>query len=83
MSKELPTDPILRRMELQNREFVAMNELSDAWQTLRQVAVVDDDYPYFRSQYEVALRKFLNAVRENRPDDVTLGFAEKKRDGDD
>lgn len=72
---ELPTDPTDRRMELQSREFNAMNELSKAWRTLQKVAIVDDDYPYYRSQYEVSLRTFLKAVRENRSGDVTLGFA--------
>ena len=62
------------RMELQSLEFKAVNELAETWRVLRQVAVVDDDYPYWRSRYEVALRNFCKAVRENRRGDQTLGF---------
>lgn len=71
-----PSAPAKDRMELQSLEFNAVNELAEAWRVLQQVAIVDDDYPYYRSRYEVALRNFCEAVRENRPGDQTFGFKE-------
>lgn len=58
------------RMMRQNAEFVAMQGLYDAWQRLRMVAVVDDDYPTVRSDYETALGAFLTATEVNRKNRV-------------
>jgi hypothetical protein len=53
------------KLELQNAEFDALTRLAEQWQTLRNVAVVEDDYPYFRHKYESALKTFIDAIRKN------------------
>lgn len=54
------------RLDRQNAEFDALTALSEAWSILRQVAVVDDDYPHYRARYERALKTFLKAIIVNR-----------------
>ena len=53
------------RIDLQNDEFDALTVLSEQWRRLSLTAVVDDDYPAVRYEYEWALRKFLMACEEN------------------
>lgn len=52
-------------IERQNREFDALTALAHKWASLRQVAVVDDDYPEVRHYYESALQTFLDACEAN------------------
>lgn len=52
-------------IDKQNAEFDALTELSKRWSELRNVAVVDDDYPEARHRYEGALRDFIRAIGEN------------------
>ena len=53
------------RLYLQNNEFDALTVLAEQWRLLRQVAVVDDDYPAYRHRYEGALKTFIDAARAN------------------
>lgn len=53
------------RMALQSAEFDAMEKLADAWRSLTMTAIVDDDYPRVRHQYEGALTAFLTACKAN------------------
>jgi hypothetical protein len=55
----------MSRIELQSKEFDALTVLAEKWSTLRNVAVVDDDYPEYRHYYESALRAFMEALAEN------------------
>lgn len=59
MSKEMD------RIDLQNAEFDALSVLAEEWRKLRQVAVVDDDYPEARHYYESALKAFIEAADAN------------------
>lgn len=52
-------------MDLQNAEFDALTKLTERWRVLREVAVVDDDYPQERRRYEAALEDFIRALRAN------------------
>lgn len=63
------------RIALQNAEFDALTKLAERWASLRQVAVVDDDYPEYRHYYESAMQTFLEAVSANRPDRVRAAAA--------
>jgi hypothetical protein len=53
------------RIGLQNAEFDALEVLIKSYQRLREVAVVEDDYPEYRHYYERAIRMFIHALREN------------------
>jgi len=52
-------------IELQNKEFDALTALAKQWSTLKQVPVVDDDYPKYRHRYEGAVKDFIIAIRAN------------------
>jgi hypothetical protein len=54
-----------RRMELQNREFDALTALADEWAKLRNIAVVDDDYPRARRIYETKMQDLIDATDAN------------------
>jgi hypothetical protein len=56
----------IKRLELQNKEFDALTDLAKEWETLKRIAVVDDDYPYYRQKYEWALKTFIEACNANR-----------------
>ena len=58
-------DETMDRIKLQNAEFDALTELSKRWDTLQQIAVVDDDYPEYRHRYEGAMRTFIAAIAAN------------------
>jgi hypothetical protein len=58
-------DEMTARIDRQNKEFTALNQLVKSWETLKQIAVVDDDYPRFRHYYERDLDLFLKACKEN------------------
>jgi hypothetical protein len=49
----------------QNVEFDAMDRLAKEWRRLQLTAVVDDDYPEVRHDYEGACRDFLAACKAN------------------
>lgn len=51
------------RIELQSQEFNWLQELQRAF--LNLPAIVDDDYPRMRREYEHALTKFIEALRDN------------------
>lgn len=53
------------RIALQNAEFSAMDDLAEQWRRLSLTAVVDDDYPAVRFEYEGALQSFLAACKAN------------------
>jgi hypothetical protein len=55
-----------QNLERQNLEFDALTTLAEHWNKLREVAVVDDDYPEYRRRYEVALQQFIEALKINR-----------------
>lgn len=55
----------MARIELQNKEFAALDELIKRYRTLGQVAIVDDNYPECRHYYEGALSFFLAACKAN------------------
>jgi NTP pyrophosphatase (non-canonical NTP hydrolase) len=54
-----------RRMALQKAEFDAADELAKQIRRHSLTAVVDDDYPEVRSDYECALRNYIDALRAN------------------
>jgi len=53
------------RIDLQNAEFDALTKLCEAWDVLKNTAVVDDDYPAMRHRYEDALETFIVALWNN------------------
>jgi NTP pyrophosphatase (non-canonical NTP hydrolase) len=55
-----------QRIELQNAEFDACNELAKQWRRIQMTPAVDDDYGMVRGDYEAALLKFLKATHANR-----------------
>jgi NTP pyrophosphatase (non-canonical NTP hydrolase) len=54
-----------RRMALQRAEFDAADKLAIQIRRHSLTAPVDDDYPEVRSDYECALRNFIDALRAN------------------
>jgi hypothetical protein len=53
------------RIDLQNKEFDAVDKLCARWRILQKVAVVDDDYPEMRHYYESAMKDLIDAIRAN------------------
>ena len=53
------------KMELQSKEFDAMDKLAKEWKRLQMTPVVDDDYGMVRHDYEGALRHFIEALGAN------------------
>jgi hypothetical protein len=53
------------RIELQNKEFAAMNELAKQWRRLQMTPPVDDDYERVRFEYDQARRSFNDAQTAN------------------
>lgn len=53
------------RIALQNAEFDALEKLAEQYRRLSLTAVVNDDYPSVRHDYEAALKAFLNACAYN------------------
>jgi hypothetical protein len=59
-------EQFMAKIELQNKEFDAVHELSKAYSDgIQTTAVVDDDYPMVRHRYETALRTLLAACKAN------------------
>ncbi len=56
---------IERRMASQNKEFAAVAQVAEQYRRITLTAVVDDDYPEVRRDYESAVRSLLDAFREN------------------
>ena len=54
-----------RRIELQNAEFKALEQLIKVYCIHQKTPVVEDDYPAVRARYEAALRTFLVACGRN------------------
>lgn len=52
-------------MELQRAEFNAVDELTKQWRRLQLTAIVDDDYPVVRYDYESALHSLIEALNDN------------------
>ncbi len=55
-----------QKIAQQRAEFDACSELAKQMRRLELTAVVDDDYPAVRHDYESALKAFLFAVEVNR-----------------
>ena len=53
------------RFKLQNDEFDACAELAKEYKRVTWTAVVDDDYPEVRHDYERAVYRFLKACAAN------------------
>lgn len=54
-----------QRMAYQTAEFDAVERLSEQYRRLTLTAVVDDDYPAVRHDYERALKAMLEACAYN------------------
>lgn len=54
-----------KKIAAQRAEFEACAELAKQWHRLELTAVVDDDYPAVRSDYERALAAFMLAMHAN------------------
>lgn len=52
-------------IETMSKEFDAADKLSNQLRRLNMTAVVDDDYPSVRHDYESALRDFIEAMKNN------------------
>jgi hypothetical protein len=55
----------IEQMEKQSKEFDAMDYLAVCYRAIQMTAVVDDDYPRVRHNYESAVRGFLEACKAN------------------
>lgn len=53
------------RIGLQNLEFDAVDELMVQWRRLSMTAVVEDDYPAVRHDYEGALSNLVRMMQAN------------------
>jgi hypothetical protein len=53
------------KMQTQRAEFDAMDELVKQHRRLGMTAIVDDDYPAVRHDYERALAVFIEAMTKN------------------
>lgn len=53
------------RIGLQNLEFDAVQEMAVQWRRLSMTAVVDDDYPEVRHDYEGAMSGLMRALKAN------------------
>lgn len=53
------------RMDLQNAEFEAVHNLSEAYKSLSYTPIVDDDYPDVRSRYEGCMYRLVQALKAN------------------
>jgi hypothetical protein len=49
----------------QNLEFDAVEELTIQWRRLQMTAVVEDDYPQVRHEYEGALSNLIRMAQAN------------------
>ena len=58
------------RMANQTQEFIALEALIVQNRRLGMTAIVYDDYPAVREQWEHALHVFLHAAMKNRPDQM-------------
>ena len=66
--KPKPTEHelMMARIDLQNKEFDAVEALAKSYTDgIQQTTVVDDDYPSVRHRYESALRTLLAACKAN------------------
>lgn len=53
------------RIETQNAEFKAVDELAKQWRRIQMTPPVDDDYPEVRHDYEGAVRGAMAAFKAN------------------
>lgn len=56
-----------KRIDNQNKEFDAVAELAKQYRRITLTPPVDDDYPEVRHAYESAVRQFIEAYNNNRP----------------
>jgi len=56
---------VKRSIATQSEEFDAVDALSKEYGRIKVTAIVDDDYPSVRSDYEYALMKLIDALRKN------------------
>lgn len=62
-----------RQIDLQNKEFAAVSELSRRYSGIQRVPVVDDEYPEVHHRYEGALADLIAAMHANgRFDDPVI-----------
>jgi hypothetical protein len=54
-----------RRIRTQTREFDAVAKLCEQYRRVTLTAIVDDDYPGVRAEYDDAVRATIRAFREN------------------
>lgn len=59
------TDEDQKDMITQKAEFDAFEKLAERWRIMRNVAVVDDEYPRVRHEWESALATFCEAMQAN------------------
>lgn len=53
------------KIDLQNAEFDAVSDLSEAYRRITLTPIVDDDYPMIRGGYENEVRKTIDAFFRN------------------
>lgn len=53
------------RIQTQKNEFDAVAELAKQYRRIEMTAVVDDDYPSVRHEYENAVRLVIDAFKDN------------------
>lgn len=58
-------DDIMKRIDIQNREFDAVASLAKKYDLLCGIPVVDNDYPEYRSRYEASVRSLIKAFKDN------------------
>lgn len=60
------------KFDLLNAEFAAVKNIRDDYRRLSMTAIVDDDYPQMRHNYESGVRELVKALKENRPEFFTV-----------
>ena len=56
---------IMEKMERQNKEFDAVQRLTQEYRRIQLTPVVDEDYPAVRHGYEGAVYSLIKAFKEN------------------
>lgn len=62
----------VKRLNLQTAEFIALEALIVQNRRLSMIAIVDDDYPAAREEWELVMHHFLQAVVKNRPNQIRM-----------
>lgn len=66
----------MERMKLQRAEFDALNKLIEQQRRHSMTAVVDDDYPEIRHDFEGAMADYMRAIFANRGPDYFKRFVQ-------